>query len=210
MAASTGFNYSCSLNESWLSSDELFCASVAPCINHSFLRKVVCYPPIYQLYEAAQKVAKRVTQSELEILATPPHSIPRNGLTVHILKPNKIQIYIRSNLNAQDALITVILEFGNVLHIEEYEKVFDEAKLGQINKSSFVEKMESIEFLTTQIFDRVRKMLMFMQPTVWSALPGGFDAQQDYLSKQKQTGHVKDYESLYDKLFAQAATSKPL
>jgi hypothetical protein len=169
---------------------------------HLLVEEAIQYQPIFLLYAAAQETAKKITRTGLEILAVPPDSIARNGVLVHTSAPNECKIYLKSSLENKEALVTLILELANVLFLEKYDKIFEEAAEGRVNKQEFVYQIESTEFNIVKIFDSVMEKLKLGWPGVWDECPDGFSTLEEYIEKQQESGHVQEYENLWEDRFS--------
>jgi len=176
---------------------ELEAAKTRPVRNYTLLEEVIRYRPIQSLFENSRKELER----EIEIFAAPASSLPLgfDARTFSVMNGN-IQIFIRAAVNKQTAIKVLIQELANISIVEEVKRLYQSAREGGIDAEHFVEKIETLEFNASQIYESTLRQLIKENRVIWRSFPHAHATFQQYKDVQKASGHSKLYFDVWDRL----------
>jgi hypothetical protein len=179
------------LNDLWLNPQNPLFKSEAR-MDTTLLHEAFRYPPIQKLYIQANKVAKALTNFDLEVVTVPSNWIQQNGRLLYT--EHSVKVLLKDTLTWKDALTVLIQELANTIYLQRIIDVFKKSSNPQSNMQEFVVDIERIEFDATQIYNKILEELNRFSPEIFGSFPKGFDCFGDFLKHQQTIGHTKSYE----------------
>lgn len=177
-------------------------SDIGPTLSENLLKRIQGCQATQNLYKRAEKSLQEHNGLPLVLRIVSAQTISHGAHCLY----RKGEIWIRSGMEEDQALSTLLFELANMIHAKRFSEVHQKATKQEIDREQYARLMEEIEYDSTLLHSWTLKEAAAEQGNEWSKMDCFHAYTLDsnlYFETQKAAGHTDYFYQFWDRNYVQ-------